>query len=291
MMQSFFELKPTLLAVHLDSNTDKNPDDSPDISVIPSTEWVWGKFTEAVRYSLDEDSDDENLNDSLADRIDEQGASSGATLPCKKQKLDVLYWVQRAQKLETHKQQKVAKLTAWQEALTDIQKLFKSKHTKFVSSDWGLQAKWVKAIKTYLHLVLQNKRHSIDASQQSAEAGGFVAWLGGYALWRWTRVYIESRKLPVSCQGHHLKVYLLLSNPDIAAELQAYVHSNKWAMDPAKLNKFTKNKLILQAADKYLHHLVDNEMPWGLKKYMEFELFLHIHLKVGHGISLVTTHH
>ena len=87
MMQSFFELKPTLLAVHLDSNTDKNPDDSPDISVIPSTEWVWGKFAEAVRYSLDEDSDDENLNDSLADRIDEQGASSGATLPCKNKSL------------------------------------------------------------------------------------------------------------------------------------------------------------------------------------------------------------
>ena len=75
----------------MDSNTDKNPDDSPDISVIPSTEWVWGKFAEAVRYSLDEDSDDENLNDSLADGIDEQGASSGATLPCKKQKFDVLY--------------------------------------------------------------------------------------------------------------------------------------------------------------------------------------------------------
>ena len=74
-------------------------------------------------------------------------------------------------------------------------------------------------------------------------------------------MYTESKKLPVSCQGHHSKVYLLLSNPDIAAELQAYVHSNKWAMDPAKLNKFTKNKLILQAADKYLHHLVDNEMP------------------------------
>ena len=109
--------------------------------------------------------------------------------------------------------------------------------------------------------MLENKRCSIDASQQAAEAGGFVAWSGGYALQRWTRVYIESRKLPVSCQGHHAKVYSLLSDPDIVAELQAYVCSNKWAMDPAKLNKFTKNKLIPQAADKYLCHLVDNKIP------------------------------
>ena len=101
-------------------------------------------------------------------------------------------------------------------------------------------------------------------------------------------MYIELRKLPVSHQGHHAKVYLLLSDPDIAAELQAYVCSNKWAMDPLKLNKFTKNKLVLQTADKYLHHLVDNEMPQGLKKYMEVELFPCIHLKAGHGISLVT---
>ena len=121
MMESFFELKPTPLAVHLDSNTDKNPDKSPDISVIPLTEWVWGEFAEAVRYSSDEDSDDKNLDDGLADGIDEQGDSSGAAPPCKKQKLDVPYQVQRAQKLETHKQQKAAKLVAWQEALTDIQ--------------------------------------------------------------------------------------------------------------------------------------------------------------------------
>ena len=91
MMQSFFEPKPTPLAVHLDSNTDKNLDDSPDISVIPSTEWVWGEFAEAVRYLSDGDSDDENLDNGLADGIDEQGASSGVALPHKKQKLDVLY--------------------------------------------------------------------------------------------------------------------------------------------------------------------------------------------------------
>ena len=57
------------------------------------------------------------------------------------------------------------------------------------------------------------------------------------------------------------KDYLLLSDPEITAELQAYIHSNMWAMDPTKLNKFTQNKLVPQVANKYVHHLVKEEMP------------------------------
>ena len=41
-------------------------------------------------------------------------------------------------------------------------------------------------------------------------------------------------------QGWHAKVYSLLSNPEVAAELHTYVHSNKWAMDPAKFTKFSQ---------------------------------------------------
>jgi hypothetical protein len=37
-----------------------------------------------------------------------------------------------------------------------------------------------------------------------------------------------------------------------------------------------------------LQHVVDKEIPQGLKKYMEVELFPHIHLKPGRGISLRT---
>ena len=61
-------------------------------------------------------------------------------------------------------------------------------------------------------------------------------------------------------------------------------------MDPNKLNKFTHNKLVLQVADKYIHHLFEEEMPQGLKKYMDLKLFPWIHLKVGCGISLATAH-
>ena len=83
MLRSFFAPKPTHLPVHSDSKTDAILDDFP---VIPLTEWIWGEFAETVRYSSDEDPDNEDLDDNLADGIDEQGASSGAAPPRKKTK-------------------------------------------------------------------------------------------------------------------------------------------------------------------------------------------------------------
>jgi hypothetical protein len=59
-------------------------------------------------------------------------------------------------------------------------------------------------------------------------------------------------------------------------------------MDPSKLAEFSMNKMVPDAAEKYLQHVIDVEMPQGLKKYMELELFPQIHLKVGRGVSLST---
>jgi hypothetical protein len=89
---------------------------------------------------------------------------------------------------------------------------------------------------------------------------------------------MHTRDLPKSRIGRHAKVYSLLSDPVIAAELRAYVCSNKWAMDPEKLAKFSQDKLLPKAACEYLEHVMQNEMPHGLKRYMEMELFPRIHL-------------
>ena len=61
-------------------------------------------------------------------------------------------------------------------------------------------------------------------------------------------------------------------------------------MDPAKLAEFSQQKMVPEAAKKYLKRIVTDEMPRGLKRYMEVELFPRIHLKVGKGVSLQTTH-
>lgn len=179
----------------------------------------------------------------------------------------------------------------WGEALVAIDKLLASKKTKFISGPQGLQAHRTLAIQNHLQIVVKNQRYSIDASECAVESHGFAAKHGGRLLRSWTQHWTKSRKLPISMHGHHAKIYTLLSDPSIAAELQAYVHSKKWAMDPAKLTKFTKNELLPDAAAKYLQHITREEMPKGLKKYMEIELFPQIHLKVGRGILLSTARH
>ena len=73
----------------------------------------------------------------------------------------------------------------------------------------------------------------------------------------------------------------LLNDPAIAAELQAYVRSNKWAVDPEKLQQFRQNKLVPDAVQEYLSQITRVEMPTSLQNYMQLELFPQIHLKAG----------
>jgi len=84
---------------------------------------------------------------------------------------------------------------------------------------------------------------------------------------------VTSRELPVSSHGSHGKVYSLFNDPAVRAELRSYLRSNKWSMDPTKLAEFVKAKPIPTATEKYICHLVDEEMLRGLKQYMELELF------------------
>ena len=70
--------------------------------------------------------------------------------------------------------------------------------------------------------------------------------------------------------------------------MREFLRSQKWAMNPQKLSDFTKNNLLLAEADKYLKHLVDDEMPKALKKYLEVNIFPCIQMKVSKGISLTT---
>ena len=59
-------------------------------------------------------------------------------------------------------------------------------------------------------------------------------------------------------------------------------------MDPEKVVKFSEQRMIPEMAKEYLKNIVKEEMPRGLKKYMETELLPRLSLKVGKGISLRT---
>ncbi|KAJ7695321.1 hypothetical protein B0H14DRAFT_3530210 [Mycena olivaceomarginata] len=137
---------------------------------------------------------------------------------------------------------------ALQSGLQDIEKLIASKRTAFDAGQNSLQAYRARAIQSHLQMVVRNKRKAIEASEIAAESQGFAPKWGGRMVRTWVGYWLKN-------------------------QLRSYVRSNKWAMDPAKLAEFSKENLVSAAADKYLRHIVDTEMPAGLKKYMDVELF------------------
>ena len=151
------------------------------------------------------------------------------------------------------------------DGLFDMEKLLKSKSINFVGGPSELQTKRTCAIASYLALVVRKKYCPLVASQLAAKTHGFAKMWGGHQIQSWERVWISQRALPVSLTGHHAKMYSLLSDPSITAELRTYMQSNKWALDPEKLAAFTKNQLIPAEAENYVHKIIDNEMPSGLK--------------------------
>ena len=176
-------------------------------------------------------------------------------------------------------------------ALAALDKLLISKKNSFDTRPRGLQARHTLAIRSHLMLVVKSGLGFVVASTQAAASNGFAAVWGGRLLCTWTRAWMKSKELPTSTQGKHAKTYSLLSDPAIATEMRVYLCSNKWAMNPEKLSQFTKNELAPKAAGDYLQHITEQEMPRGLKRFMEVELFPRIHLKVGRGVSLSTARH
>ncbi|KAJ7939496.1 hypothetical protein B0H13DRAFT_1587124 [Mycena leptocephala] len=183
---------------------------------------------------------------------------------------------------EIQKQKKAAQKLESQKALGDIQKQIKSTKTVFAAGPNSLQEYRARAIQSYLLMVVKGSRLTAEASERAAESQGFAAKWRGRSVREWTRVWIKFRRLPTSRKGQHAKAFSLLDDPAIKAELRTYLRSNKWAMDPAKLKEFSAGKLVPAFAEKYLNQIVRDEMPRGLKKYMEVHLFPRI------GISLTT---
>ncbi|KAJ7865737.1 hypothetical protein B0H14DRAFT_3442767 [Mycena olivaceomarginata] len=153
-------------------------------------------------------------------------------------------------------------------ALTEIDKLIASKKDVFHAGSSSLQSYRVRAIQSHLHMVVRNRKGWKPASETAAEAQGFATQWGGRMVRKWTRSWISDRVIPESQRGKHGKSYSLYDDPVIRAELRS-----RWS--PA-------------AADKYLRKITEEEMPIGLKKYMEVELFPRISFKVGRGVSLRT---
>ena len=173
-------------------------------------------------------------------------------------------------------------------AMTELGKWLNSSQHHFEGGKNGLQACRARTIHSYLYMLIQNNHQKIEASERAAEAQGFAAQWGGRQVRSWAETWITYRRLPKSWRGKHIKLFSLLEDPDISAELRSYVRSNKWAIDPAKLADFSARKMVTKAAEVYGTDVTNKEIPAGLKGYLELELFPRIHMKVTRGISLST---
>ncbi|KAJ3885508.1 hypothetical protein GG344DRAFT_59121, partial [Lentinula edodes] len=172
-------------------------------------------------------------------------------------------------------------------ALKDIDKLILSKKTNFVNGHNGLQATRARSVRSTLTMVVERKKGLINASRIAAEAHNFAVEWGSRCIRRWTQDWIKTRELPHSNRGRHAKVYSLLSDPTARDAIRAYLRTNKWSLDPPKLKKLFANELAPDEAHEYSRQIISQEMPRGLKSFVEETLLPSMQCKPSHlGLSL-----
>ncbi|KAI0754668.1 hypothetical protein C8Q80DRAFT_1298111 [Daedaleopsis nitida] len=172
-------------------------------------------------------------------------------------------------------------------ALHDIKKCIVSKQAKFDGGDHGLQARRAQAIESCLHLVVARKETLTVASVTAAEAHGFSPAWGAHLVRQWTAHWVNTRALPQSLRGHHPKVASILSDPTARCAIRTYMCSNKWSLNPPRLQKLLQNELTPDEARAYTQQITSHELPHGLKAYAESTLLPSMQLKLGReGFSL-----
>ncbi|KAJ3728200.1 hypothetical protein DFJ43DRAFT_1001247 [Lentinula guzmanii] len=201
----------------------------------------------------------------------------------KRRKLDIPVRELRAKAKEKRAQE-------FLDAFTAIHKLLNSKRAEFEAGPHSLQARRAHAIHGLLLLVVKRNESFMAASKMSAATHGFSPEFGSRLLRGWTREWIRTQSLPSSWCGSHAKVFSMLSDPTLRAEIRSYLRSNKWSTNPEKLQSFINKEMLPEAAKEYAQQISGTEMPEGLKKYLELELFPRIGLKVKHGICKSTAH-
>ncbi|TFY69697.1 hypothetical protein EVJ58_g265 [Rhodofomes roseus] len=205
--------------------------------------------------------------------------------PLKRHKLDVPLLAQHEERLASLCKMRVT-------ALRDIKWLLSSKRDHFTGGMNGLQSYRARAIQACLHAMIHNEMGMKTASEAAAVGNMFAKGWGGRQVRRWTHQWVKERVLPESKHGNHAKMFSLFSDPSVRAELRAYMRSEKWAMNPSKLQQFVSKEMPSKEANAYARRITVEEIPRGLKKYLEEILLPRLHLRkpAGRGFSLSTMH-
>ncbi|KAI0719047.1 hypothetical protein C8T65DRAFT_693376 [Cerioporus squamosus] len=158
---------------------------------------------------------------------------------------------------------KVAAATARQKALVDIKKRLNTKKDLLVRGLNTLQSYRVRAVQSCLHQMVHDKSDMMEASVYAARGNMFSSNWGARLIRQWMREWVKSRTLPKSQRGRHVKIFSILSDPTVPRR-----HSGL-SQDPPRLKCLLHNELTPSEAEEYTNLLVSEEMPNGLKRYVE----------------------
>jgi len=196
----------------------------------------------------------------------------------KRQRLEVPVRIQRAKEREA----KTAKLTA---ALKQLDQLIASRKTTWQSGQ--LQEMHVRAVRATLDVMVEEQCGIMTASHIGTKANGFHAPWAMRMVRCWTRQLIATQTLPESERGRHAKLKSILSDPTVLEGIRAYMRSHKWSQSPGKLHQLLKNELAAPEAREYVTQITTDEMPHGLRVYLEQHVLPQFHLKpTPSGLSL-----
>jgi len=149
----------------------------------------------------------------------------------------------------------------------------------------ALQFRRATSLVVFYNLMIHGSKPRIEASGLAALSLGKAQYHGGRSIRKWTRIFEETGELPSSQRGAHNKVFSLLSLPEVAHAMRAYLRSNKWSVTPALLAKYSAGTMAPETAKKYAREIAEQEMPRGLSKYVTEEIFPRFGTKVQGGIK------
>ena len=154
-----------------------------------------------------------------------------------------------------------------------------------------LQQKRANALLSFYNFLLEPgtaRTTRTEAGKLASRSMGRAQGWGGRSIRQWARRFEFDQTLPTSKRGAHSKTYSLLNEPEIAAAMRQYLRTNKWAMSPKLLEEYSRGTMAKAAAEKYARHVVNNEMPKGLAKYIASDIFPRFGCRVRGGISSKT---
>ncbi|TFK91105.1 hypothetical protein K466DRAFT_483432 [Polyporus arcularius HHB13444] len=226
-----------------------------------------------------------------SDRTESQSSTSGR--PKRPPPVDTPAPAKRVRHdVPLHRARQIAKsqaLAARQKALVDIKKRLGSKKELLTGGLNALQSYRARAIQSCLHQMVHDKTGMMEASRTAAKGNMFSSKWGARLVRQWTREWIEGRTLPESERGRHAKVVSILSDPTVRASIRTYLRAEKRSQDPGRLKRLLQNELSPPEAEEYTKVLLSDEMPRGLKQYVEEKVLPRLQLKPGrHGLSLST---